>query len=139
MSEPRKPTAEDQFSIWRCSCCGEIVDLMLDRSARWNGSAIEHRCAGHDPQAGYEPCRRFDSPLPGPCPSCAELRAEVARLRNALGEAAKSLETLSRAGAHGGSIMLTDPIDVRGYAASRGQAARDALAEAGKIEPEPES
>jgi hypothetical protein len=55
-----------------------------------------------------------------------KLKVERDRLREALEEAASSLEALSTAGAHDSTIE--DLIDVRGYAGSRAREARAALA-----------
>jgi hypothetical protein len=57
-----------------------------------------------------------------------DLGAEVERLRGALEAAAKSLETISRAGHRGDNpSTLEDLIDVRQYATSRAKAAREVM------------
>lgn len=60
------------------------------------------------------------------CPLCESHEAER-RIRTALADAASSLGRLSKAGARDGNDMLSDLVDVRGYATNRAKAAWVAL------------
>jgi hypothetical protein len=53
--------------------------------------------------------------------------AEIKALREALGDAAKSLETVANSGGPNGDPLLQHPSQIRGYANSRAISARAAL------------
>lgn len=52
--------------LWRCEGCGDAYDEQTDVGAwLWAGDALQHKCPGNHPQAGYFPARWFgDGPAP---------------------------------------------------------------------------
>jgi hypothetical protein len=64
------------------------------------------------------------------CPDCAAKDAEMEKMREALSDAAASLETIERDA--GQSELLMDPIEIRGYAHSRAVVARRAALKGGE-------